>query len=124
MKRRRRLLRLGVALVAAAAAPTLPAKPPTDEQARIDRLIRAVGQRTDTVFIRNGKEYTGAQAAAFLQGKMKWQIDRLVTVQDFIEQVGTRSDASGKPYQFRLADGRVVPSADFLRQELAKLDRR
>ncbi|MBN8508863.1 MAG: DUF5329 family protein [Burkholderiales bacterium] len=118
--KRRRLLVLAPAL----AAPTSRAKPPPDEQARIDRLIRALGQRTDAVFIRNGKAYSCAQAAAFLQGKMKWHIDKLSSVHEFIEQVGTRSDASGKPYHFRLADGRVVPSADFLRQELAKLDRR
>lgn len=120
MRRRRGL----VVLAALAVAPALHAKPPPDEQARIDRLIRALGARTDAVFIRNGKEYSCAQAAAFLQGKMKWQIDKLTTVQEFIEQIGARSDASGKPYQFRLADGRVVPSADFLRQELARLERR
>ena len=123
MKRRRGWLVL-VALAAAVAAPALQAKPPRDEQARIDGLIRALGQRTDAVFIRNGKEYSCAQAAAFLQGKMKWQIDQLATVQDFIERIGSRSDASGKPYQFRLADGRILPSADFLRQELARIEKR
>jgi hypothetical protein len=118
--RHRRLL---LALAMVAVVPALSAKPPADEQARIDRLIRALGQRTDAVFIRNGKAYSCAQAAAFLQGKMKWQIDKLTTVQAFIDQVGTRSDSTGKPYQFRLADGRVVPSAEFLRQELARLER-
>jgi hypothetical protein len=113
-----------IALAALAVTPGLHAKPRADEQARIDRLIRALGKRNDAVFIRNGKEYSCAQAAEFLQGKMKWQIDKIATMEDFIVLVGTRSDASGKPYQVRLTDGRVIPSAAFLRQELARLEGR
>lgn len=100
------------------------ADPSRSERARIDRLLRAVGQRKDAKFIRNGKEYTCAQAAEFLQGKLTWRIEKVSTVQDFIDQVGTRSATSGEIYRVRLADGRVIPSADFLRQELARLESR
>jgi len=100
------------------------AEPSPAERARIDRLIAAVGQRADIRFLRNGKEYTSAQAADFLRGKFGWRIEKIGTVQDFIEQVGTRSTASGDVYKVRLADGRVVPSAHFLRQELTRLERR
>ena len=100
------------------------ADPSPAERARIDRLIAAVAQRTDIRFLRNGKEYTSTQAADFLRGKFNWRIEKVVTVQDFIDQVGTRSTASGDVYKVRLADGRTLPSADFLRQELGRIDRR
>jgi hypothetical protein len=76
------------------------------------------------MFLRNGREYSCAQAADFLQGKLKWQLDRIATVQDFIDRIGARSSTSGEIYRVRLADGRVIPSADFLRAELARLERR
>lgn len=100
------------------------AEPPPAERARIEALIAAVGRRSDIRFLRNGREYSAAQAADFLRGKFQWQIDRITTVQHFIERVGTRSTSSGEPYQVRLADGRVVTSAEFLTQELRRLDKR
>lgn len=120
MRRRAGLVLLGALLARAAAH----ADPSPTERARIDRLIRAIGQRKDAKFIRNGKEYTCAQAAEFLQGKLSWRIEKVATVQDFIEQVGTRSTTSGEIYRVRLADGRTISSAEFLRQELARLEAR
>jgi hypothetical protein len=98
------------------------AKPSTAEQARIDKLIDAVAKRTDMVFVRNGKDYSCVQAAEFLRGKLKWRVDKVATVQDFIEQIGTRSTTSGDIYKVRLADGRTLTSADFLRQELRRVE--
>lgn len=100
------------------------ADPPPAERARIDRLLRAVGSRQDLKFIRNGKEYSAAQAAEFLQGKLQWNLEKVTTVQDFIDRIGTRSSASGDIYRVRLADGRTIPSAEFLRQELARVEGR
>jgi hypothetical protein len=115
--------RLGLALLAALWAAAALAEPSATEQARIDKLITAVSQRSDISFVRNAKEYSGAQAADFLRGKLRWRIDKVATVQDFIEQVGTRSTSSGELYQVRLADGRVLNSADFLRQELRRIEK-
>jgi aminoglycoside phosphotransferase (APT) family kinase protein len=80
-----------------------------------------VSRRTDIRFVRNGKEYSSTQAADFLRGKLQWRIDKVATAQDFIEQVGTRSTASGEAYLVRLANGQTVPSAHFLAQELRRL---
>jgi hypothetical protein len=74
--------------------------------------------------VRNGKDYSGAQAAEFLRGKLQWRIDEVATVQDFIAKVGTRSTTSGDIYRVRLADGRLLTSADFLRQELRRIEAR
>lgn len=119
--RRRRCL---AGLAAWGAASAGHADPSPSEQARIDRLIRSIRERKDALFIRNGREYSCAQAAEFLQGKLKWQIDRIATVHDFIDRIGSRSDTSGDIYRVRLADGRVVSSADFLRGQLAHIERR
>jgi hypothetical protein len=100
------------------------ADPSAAERARIERLLDALAARKDIRFVRNGKEYTGAQAADFLRGKLNWQIDKVATAQDFIQQIGTRSTTSGNVYMVRLADGRELPSAQFLTQELRRIDKR
>ncbi len=110
-------------LVAALCAPHVWADPAAAESARIDKLIAAIGKRSDIMFVRNGKEYNCEQAAEFLRGKLKWRLEKVRTVQDFIEQIGTRSTTSGELYQIKLADGRLVPSADFLRQELQRIEK-
>jgi hypothetical protein len=97
------------------------ANPSDAERARINRLLEAVARRTDIRFVRNGKEYSSTQAADFLRGKLQWRIEKVATMQDFIEQVGTRSTASGEVYLVRLANGQTVTSAEFLTQELRRL---
>jgi len=99
------------------------AEPPAAEAARIDKLILAVAHRGDIRFLRNGKEYDCRQAAEFLRGKLKWRMEKVATVQDFIEQIGTRSTTTGEVYQVKLADGRTLPSAEFLRQELRRIEK-
>jgi hypothetical protein len=100
------------------------AEPTPAERTRIERLIDAVAQRKDIVFVRNGKQYTATQAADFLRGKLQWNLDKVHTMKDFIEQVGTRSTTSGEAYRVRLADGRSLTSAEFLAQELRRIERR
>ena len=100
------------------------ANPTAAEQARIDKLIQAVAHRTDIKFVRNGSEYSSVQAGEFLQGKLKWRLSKVSSAQDFIVQIGTRSTSSGDIYQVRLSDGRMVPSAVFLQQELERIERR
>jgi hypothetical protein len=125
VKRRRGLgACLGLCLGGALAARGVRAEPSPSERARIERLLDAVAKRPDIKFIRNGKDYSAAQAADFLRGKFNWNVEKVRTVQDFIEQIGSRSNLSGEPYRVRLADGRVLACADFLRQELRVLDKR
>ena len=100
------------------------ADPSATERARIERLLDVLAARKDIRFVRNGKEYSGAQAADFLRGKLQWQIEKVATAQDFIVQIGTRSTTSGNVYLVRLRDGRELPSAQFLTQELRYIDKR
>jgi hypothetical protein len=119
--KRRDLLTTVAALALCRAA--VAGRPPA-EQARIDKLIAAVGEQSEIKFIRNGKEYSCTQAVEFLRGKLKWRMSKVNTVQDFIDEVGTRSTTSGDVYTVRLPSGEVIPSAQFLRQELARIEKR
>jgi len=94
------------------------------ERARINRLIDAVGQRKDIRFVRNGKEYTAEQAADFLRGKLQWNLEKVHSMKDFIAVVGTGSTTSGQAYQMKMADGRTLPSAKFLTQELQGIQKK
>jgi hypothetical protein len=46
------------------------------------------------------------------------------TAEDFIKLCGAKSSQSGKPYQIRFKDGKVVSSGQFLRQELKEFEKR
>jgi hypothetical protein len=111
-----------VALAFAAGAGAAAAAPSDAEQARIDRLIAAVEQNKSVRFVRNGNDYAGDDAATFLRRKLAYMGGNVKTVQDFIEQIASRSTTSGEIYKVRLADGREMPAGDFLRGELARIE--
>ena len=90
------------------------------ERAKIDYLIDSIAQLHDAVFIRNGTDYTSAQAADHLRLKLRNAGARVRTAEDFIACCATGSSASGEKYRIRFADGRVVDNAVFLRQKLAE----
>ncbi|HET7795095.1 MAG TPA: DUF5329 family protein [Rhizobacter sp.] len=115
--RRRAVLLLGVAALAAHAAP------PAAEQARIERLIQYVESQKDIRFLRNGSAYSSKDAAKFLRGKFNKMGEHVSTAQQFIEQIASRSSTTGEAYLIRFADGREVPAARFLGDELQRMDR-
>jgi hypothetical protein len=117
------LRRAFVLVVLGAAALVTNAAPPPREAARIERLIQHVEAMTEVKFIRNGTEYSSADAGKFLRGKLDYLADKIHTAQDFIEQVATRSGSSGQPYLIRLADGRVIAAAQLLGDELKRMGR-
>jgi hypothetical protein len=91
---------------------------PATEQAKIDWLLSEVGNST-AVFIRNGKEYDGAQAVAHLKMKLFFAGRRVQTVRQFIVGVASRSEASGKPYEIRVPDGKQGPLQEWLLERLS-----
>jgi len=93
------------------------------ESARIEALLAAMEHAEGLVFIRNGKEYDGAEAAAHLRRKWDATKDRVRTAEQFIEYLATKSSMSGKPYEIRLGDGTVVPAADWLTERLDEAPR-
>ncbi|MGY4830867.1 DUF5329 family protein [Sphaerotilaceae bacterium SBD11-9] len=115
--RRRAVLLLCVAALGAHAAPS-PA-----EQARIERLIQYVESQQDIRFLRNGSAYSSKDAAKFLRGKFNKMGEHVSTAQQFIEQIASKSSTTGQAYLIRYADGREVPAARFLGDELKRMDR-
>ena len=93
------------------------------EDARIEYLLAMVGSLHDAQFIRNGTAYGTTAAIKHLRTKLGIVGSRVRTAEDFIRNCASRSAISGKPYEIRFADGRVVLSADFLRQRLIDFDR-
>lgn len=117
---RSRRLAIGCALVLLA-GPALAGVSPA-EQARIDRLIEFVHSRKDVKFVRNGSDYSCEDAAKFMRGKMKSMGEHVTTAQQFIEQIATKSSTTGQPYMIRFTDGKTMPSAQFLGEELKRMD--
>jgi hypothetical protein len=101
---------------------TLPLASAADDStdAKINGLISHVESLTDATFIRNGKEYTSANAAKFLRGKWDANKKDVKTTEDFITKVATKSSTTGKAYVIRFKDGKETPCADYLRSRLGK----
>jgi hypothetical protein len=110
------------AMAGAVALPAL-AQPSPAEAARIERLIQFVESKADIKFIRNGSEYSCTDAGKFLRGKLDHMGKNLHTAQEFIDQIASKSSTSGEPYLIRHADGRVMPAAKFLGDELKRMGR-
>jgi hypothetical protein len=95
--------------------------PPLSEEEKIGRLIKLVAD-SKVSFIRNGKEHTPAEAADHLRTKRKYAGDKIRTARDFIEQLASKSSASGKPYLIRTAEGKEVPAGEWLSERLRALE--
>lgn len=118
--RRRAVLAGALALAAGRAA----AAPSPSEVARIERLIRHVAEQRNVAFVRNGTPYPPHDAARFLRAKFARMGEHVATAAQFIEQIASRSSTTGEPYLIRFADGRTLPLAQFLGDELRRMDDR
>ena len=98
------------------------AAPPPHEQSRIEKLIHFIETRKDMTFIRNGTEYTCTDAAKFLRGKMESMGGEVTNARDFIERIASKSSMSGKPYQVKFADGKLMMASQFLSDELKRME--
>lgn len=114
---------LAIAFLTLAAAANASGRSAT-EDARIEYLLGVVASLHDAHFIRNGTSYDSAAAVEHLRLKLRAEGSRIRTAEDFIRFCASVSSVSGKPYEIRFSDGRVVPSGDFLRQELAEFDKK
>jgi hypothetical protein len=93
------------------------------EDERIEYLLGVVASLHDAQFIRNGTSYDGMAAVKHLRLKLRAAGSHVMTAEDFIRYCASASSVSGRPYEIRFPDGRVVPSADFLQQKLMEFDK-
>ena len=109
--------RLAPSLIAALllARPGLAAEPlrPPAEQAKIDFLLQEV-KKSDDVFIRNGREFSGARASGHLATKLRFAGKRVQTATDFILGIASKSEETGKLYEIRTRQGHREPLRDWL----------
>jgi uncharacterized protein DUF5329 len=87
----------------------------------IDALIARVEQSRGVAFVRNGSAHSAHEAATHLRRKLAAAHGRIVTAEQFIDVLGTRSSLTGIAYRVRFADGREIDSAVWLRQLLREL---
>lgn len=91
------------------------------ERAKIDYLIDRVRDST-CIFYRNGVAHSGPRGAAHLAWKYKRKLSRIAKVQDFIEEIATRSSASGELYLMQCGQEVSYPVRDILLNELYRLE--
>jgi hypothetical protein len=111
----------GLALVAMCAVGTALATPGPTEQKLIDQLIHDVRGMGNTVFVRNGMEYTAQEAADHLHEKFIYFRDEIKSADDFIRLCATKSEITGLAYHVRDAAGVMHESAAYLSAHLAQL---
>ena len=98
------------------------ATPSPSEDKVIRTLIQRVEKRTDMLFLRNGNEYTAADAGSHMRSKYDYFKADIVTAEDFIERCATRSEMTKIAYKVKMAGTTTLrASSDFLREELGKL---
>lgn len=96
-----------------------PAAPAETPAATIEHLLGVIAG-SPLVFIRNGSEHTGAEAAAHIRAKYDHYRREIATPEDFIVKAATKSELSGRPYLVRLEDGQELHLADWLTARLAE----
>jgi len=103
-------------------AGTAAARPAVNEKQKIAALLSVIEGAKDVTFIRNDSEYPSSAARRLMEAKMERAAGRINTAQDFIEQVATKSNTSGRAYMIKLADGRTTESAFWLRARLSEIE--
>jgi len=94
---------------------------PAGEKAKIEALISHIQGLEGATFIRNGSDYSAANAAKFLRAKWERNDKEIKTAKDFIAKAASISGTSGKPYLIRFKDGKETPCGDYLTAQLKKL---
>lgn len=79
-------------------------------------------ERSGCQFVRNGSEYSAAQARDHLEKKLAY-LERkklLNSTENFIELAASKSSMSGKPYEIRCPTG-AQPAGEWLKAELRRM---
>lgn len=84
--------------------------------------LLAFVEHSECRFVRNGKEYPGAQASAHLGKKLAYLEgkNRVSSAEDFIDLGATKSSMTGTAYEVRCPTG-VQPASIWLTTELKRL---
>ena len=106
---------LAIGLLSAAAS----AQDHATLNAEIEYLLARVAD-SGYVFVRNGDDHDGTDAAKHMRRKYEHFRDKgkIHSIDDFIELSATKSMITGKPYMVRMGDGSETPTATWLHDEI------
>jgi hypothetical protein len=76
-------------------------------------------KHSNCVFIREGRRYSSEQAYEHLYRKYVKKHATVETVQDFIDQVATHSDNTGRPY-YVIVNGVTITTKEWLQSKFKK----
>lgn len=79
----------------------------------ISYLLNVV-RTSAVVFVRNGEDHTGREAANHMQRKRDHFKKEIKSAEDFIDKAASRSLLSGKEYLVRLGDGSTNSCSEWL----------
>ncbi len=91
------------------------------ERAKIEYLLGRMRQSPYT-FIRNGQPYGGQRAAMHMAWKYKKRLDRIKTVEDFVENIASRSWETGEDYLIKFKNGKLYRLREVFDNELRELN--
>lgn len=86
----------------------------SEEQTRTEALLTELGKQQNLTFIRNGSEYSAADAESHLRLKLSKTQKRLKTAEQFIDNVASKSSITGEEYQVRDGQGKVTSANNYL----------
>lgn len=91
-------------------------QPQAWEAQRIEHLLEVIDS-ADVLFIRHGQELSGPMFAELLRRKHEQMGPKEASLDQFIEEVASRSSSTGKPYQVKLSNGELLDAGAWLRQQ-------
>ena len=94
-----------------------------DEFKKIEILLMKI-EKSDYIFIRNGKEHSAKEAVSHLRLKISKAGSRLKTAREFIKFIATGSSLPwGDDYYLKLKNGKKIKSAKWLTKELLIIEK-
>jgi hypothetical protein len=112
------LLLIAVSFIGPRLAAVAGEVPPRENPERVIQYLVDFVTQSDWTFIRNGKEYTGRQAAAHMTKKYKHFKERIQSPEDFIRLAASKSLVSGRAYLVRSREGKELRSEEWLLEAL------
>ena len=88
-----------------------------EKSATINHLLQFV-ETSRCTFLRNGVEYNSKSAVNHIKQKYDYFKNQIRTAEDFVALAATKSELSGRPYFVRCENGKEMPTATWLREEL------
>ncbi len=93
----------------------------------LDRTIAYLLQhvvRSNLIFIRNGVMHSPAEAEAHMRRKYEYFKGDIRTAEDFIRLCASKSTLTGRAYQVKLPDGRLLRTDQWMLSALSRYRRK